>query len=267
MKVGLIVKTEIPGSVELAKRVISMLPKDGVILDGKIAKKLGKKPGRRCEFREADAVVTIGGDGTALLAQSIAPNVPHLGINIGERGFLAEVSPNDAAKAIRLLKSGKLEIGKRERLSCSVMGRKVSDALNDVVVVSAEPGKAVTLRAEVDGREVFEVKGDGMLISTPTGSTAYAYAAGGPVLDPRVPAFVLVPICPSFPRVSPVVVPMSSTVEITVKGHGRKAWVIVDGRRVHCAGPRDRIRLNRSGTPALFFRWEEFYRKVREKLR
>ena len=266
LRVGLIVKVELPGAVDLAKRIVKLIPKDDLILERRIARKLGARAGTKREFMGADAVITIGGDGTVLFAHSLAPNVPFLGINLGERGFLAEVSPREATRAVRLLKSGKLEVGKRERICGSVGEKRIPNALNDVAVVAGDPGKAITLRAEVDRVFAFEVKGDGLLLSTPTGSTAYAHAAGGPVMDPRVQAFLLVPICPSFPRISPFVIPISSSVSIRLRNQGRKAMVVADGRRVCYLRTGDEVKLRRSDTPALFFRWSEFYQKVREKL-
>lgn len=266
LRVGLVVKVELPGALELAKRVMKLFRREDLILERRIAKKLGVNAGTAAEFRSADALIAIGGDGTVLFAHSLAPNVPFIGINLGERGFLAEVSPRHASRAVRMMKSGKLEVGKRERISGTAGGKRLSDALNDVAVVSADPGKTIALRAEVDRELAFEVRGDGVLLSTPTGSTAYAHAAGGPVMDPRVEAFLLVPICPSSPRISPFVVPMSSTVSITLKNQGRKAAVLVDGRRACFLHASEEVRLRRSDSPALFFKWSEFYQKVREKL-
>ncbi|MEM2875270.1 MAG: NAD(+)/NADH kinase [Candidatus Hadarchaeales archaeon] len=266
LRVGLIVKVELPGAMELARRIMGLFPRDDIILERRIARRLGARAGTVGELRSADAIITIGGDGTVLFAHSLAPNVPFLGINLGERGFLAEVSPRQACRAVRMLKSGKLEVGKRERISGTAGGKRIPEALNDVAVVSADPGKTITLRAEVDRTLAFEVKGDGVLLSTPTGSTAYAHAAGGPIMDPRVEAFLLVPICPSAPRISPFVVPISGAISIALKNHGRKAAVLVDGRRICYLHASEEVRLRRSDSPALFFRWSEFYQKVREKL-
>jgi len=266
LRIGLIVKVELPGALEMAKRVMKLLRRDELVLHRRIAGKLGEKAGTKSEFRSADAIITIGGDGTVLFAHFVAPNVPYLGINLGERGFLAEVSPKNVTKAIRLLKAGKLEVGKMERICGVAAKRRIPDALNEVAVVSADPGKAITIRAEVDRMPAFEVKGDGALIATPTGSTAYAHAAGGPIMDPRVQAFLLVPICPSFPRVSPYVLPISSTVSIRLRNHDRRAVVVVDGRRICYLRAGEDVKLRRSNTPALFFRLSDFYQKVREKL-
>jgi len=258
---------EIPGALKLVRKVIGLLSTEEILLEREVAKKLGKHSRSVRALRKADAVVTVGGDGTVLFAQRLAPKVPILGINLGEKGFLADVKPNEVEQALVKLKAGKLQLVERDRLAGTAHGKRLPDALNDVVICSANAGKTLAVKVAVDGEIAMNVRGDGVIVSTTTGSTAYAHAAGGPVVDPRLKAILVVPICPSYPRPAPLVVPMDSHVEVEPTRPGRDAQVVVDGipaTKLKCG---EKVMLSRSDNPALFFRWCEFYRKTREKLR
>jgi len=226
-----------------------------VVLEQELARAMGKR-GKKIGAMRADAIVTIGGDGTVLRALREAPDVPVLGINMGGRGFLASVRPADAPRAARALLGGKLVVEKRERLAGEVAGRRLPDALNEVVVCSATVGKTIPFRVLVDGAAVMDARGDGVMVATPTGSTAYALAAGGPVLDPRLEAFAIVPVCPSHPKIPPpLVAPMGSRVVVKLTAPERRGLVIVDGKRVAELRPGEGLTLRRSERPAKFFGW------------
>ena len=266
MQIGIVARLEIPGALKVTRNVLKILAKEEILLERGLAKKLRKRGVDAQALRKADAVVTIGGDGTVLFAQQQAPGTPILGINLGERGFLADVTPNEAQRALRMLVNGRLPIVERERLVGESSGRRLPDALNDSVVCSAQAGKALTLRVSVDGKVALDVRGDGVIVATPTGSTAYALAAGGPVVDPRLKVFVVVPICPSHSKPNPLVVPIDSRIEIEHIRPERKASVIVDGQVAAKLEPREKATFYRSDKPARFFGWGEFYHKMREKL-
>lgn len=266
MRIGIIARTELPGALKLVRSVLRFLSKEEVLLERRVARKLGKRGVTARALQKADAIVTIGGDGTILFAQRQAPETPILGINLGGRGFLADVKPNEAQRALRMLVTGKLPIVEREKLVGEAAGKKLPDALNDVVVYSAKVGKTLTLRISVDGKLTSDVKGDGVIVATPTGSTAYALAAGGPVIDPRLKVFVVVPICPSYLNPNPLVVPIDSRIEIEPTRPERGAFVIVDGQIAAKLKPGEKAKFHRSDKPARFFEWGEFYCKVREKL-
>ena len=266
MRVGIVAHPEIPGALKLVRRVMGLLAKEEVLLEPDLARKLGKRPGRAQALNKADVVVTVGGDGTVLFAQRLAPSVPILGVNLGGRGFLADIDPDELPRALKKLRAGELQVVERERLTAMARGKRLPDALNDVVVCSAQAGKTVALSVSIDGKRAMEVRGDGVIVATPTGSTAYAHAAGGPVIDPRLKLTLVVPICPSQPRPSPLIVPIDSRIDVEPTRPGRDALVIVDGNVVAKLGRREKIRIYRSDNPARFFKWGEFYRKTREKL-
>jgi NAD+ kinase len=262
----MVARPDLLEGVKLANKLLKVLSKEDIVLEKKLADKLGKR-GVSIDKMRVDAIVTIGGDGTVLFAHRQLPDVPILGINMGGTGFLADVTPADAVEAIRKMTAGQLPMKGRERLATKASGERLPDALNEVVISSATMGKSLAFKVFVDGDAALRTQGDGVIIATPTGSTAYALAAGGPVVDPHLDVFVIVPVCATHPRVSPLVVPMTSKIKIELTRPDRKAFVFVDGQRVAEVGSKDEILLYRSEKLAKFFKWRgEFYQKVREKL-
>ena len=252
LRVGIVARSGLPDAIKLAKRLLAGLKGEDVVLEPELASALGER-GKAIGAMRADAIVTLGGDGTVLRALREAPKVPVLAINLGGRGFLASIKPADALHAVGALIAGKLAIVERERLAGEVDGKRLPDALNEVVVCSALVGKTISFDVLVDGTSVMEGKGDGVIVATPTGSTAYALAAGGPVLDRRLEAFVIVPICTSRPEVPPIVVPMSSRIVVKLTARDRKGMVVVDGKRTAILRPDQSLTLHRSESPAKFF--------------
>lgn len=266
MKIVIVARPELKGAIELARKLLKALAKEDVVLERRLAAKLGRR-GAAIGGMRADAIVTIGGDGTVLFAQQQAPDVPVLGINLGGTGFLADVSPRDALKAVRRMAAEELPIRERERLATQIAGKRLRDALNEAVVSPAEVGKSLMFRVLVDGKLAMRTQGDGMIIATPTGSTAYALAAGGSVLDPSLGALAIVPVCAVRQRVSPLVVPGESVIKVELLRPDRRALVVIDGRRAAEVDPADELVFRRSERPAKFFKWgDDFYQKVREKL-
>lgn len=266
MRVGIVARPDLPGAVKLTRRLLKILSKEDVVLERELAVKLRRR-GAQVRAMQTNAIITIGGDGTVLFAHQQAPDVPVLGINMGGTGFLADVAPGDAPKAVRKLAAGQLPMVERERLVVKAAGKRLPDALNEAAISSAILGKSLAFKVLVDGEAAMCTQGDGVIIATPTGSTAYALAAGGPVVDPRVDAFAIVPVCAARPRVSPLVVPMASKIVVKLTRPNRRASVLIDGQRVAEVGSDDELLLHRSEKPAKFFKWRgEFYQKVREKL-
>ncbi len=266
VRVGIVARPDLLGGVKLARILLKALSKEDVVLEKKLAVKLRKR-GVSIGAMRVDAIVTIGGDGTVLFAHRQMPDVPILGINMGGTGFLADVAPADAVKAVRKMTAGQLSMRGRERLAIKAAGERLPDALNEVVISSATMGKSLAFKVLVDGEVAMRTQGDGVIIATPTGSTAYALAAGGPVIDQRLDVFAIVPVCATHPHVSPLVVSMASKIKIELIRPDRRAFVFVDGQRVTEVGSNDEILLYRSEKLAKFFKWRgEFYQKVREKL-
>jgi NAD+ kinase len=187
-------------------------------------------------LKEADFAVVFGGDGSIISAARhlSRSNVPVIGVNLGKLGFLAEFSFDELKKCFDSIISGKASIEKRMMLSCKVCsGNKVkltSSALNDVFIAAGPPFRMVELKVLVDGQPLAGCISDGLVISTPTGSTAYNLSAGGPILSGKMEAMVIAPLCPHSLSFRPIVISAGSTVEILDVRVNKGTTVSVDGQ-------------------------------------
>jgi len=182
---------------------------------------------------ECDAIAVLGGDGTILrfARQYSDLGIPVLGVKIGRLGFLAE---GRTAENIRWLKEGRFRIQERMRISARIMDRRREvahfTALNDVVVHGAGFSRMVTLRTEVDNSFLREYSADGVILATPTGSTAYSLSAGGPLLMPTLEAIILAPLCSHSLNIRPIVLEVGQTIRVRVVSHRTEVVVTVDGQ-------------------------------------
>ena len=164
---------------------------------------------------DCDMALILGGDGTLLRAQSrMKPEIPIFGINMGTVGFLTEIEAKDTFESLDEILKGNYYKEKRTRLVVSHENNRFT-AMNEVVIMTDKPAKMLHFEIKVDGEIIEEVRADGLIVSTPSGSTAYSMSAGGPIVDPKVEGFVIIPICPYKLGVRPFVV--SDNSEITVK--------------------------------------------------
>ncbi len=199
---------------------------------------LGLKTASRDRLgKSCDLVIVVGGDGTLLNAvRSLAGHsVPLLGINLGHLGFLADISPDCMVRCLDEVLSGSYQEEERCLLHASITrdGEVISEssAFNDVVVHKWDIARMIEMETSINGVYVNTIRADGLIVSTPTGSTAYALSGGGPILYPSLEALVLVPICPHTMSNRPIVVHSSSTVEVVVAEHSQPyAQVTCDGQ-------------------------------------
>ena len=177
--------------------------------------------------KELDVVITIGGDGTFLkTARFYAPyKIPVLGFNVGRLGYLAQANPDELDDVIEKLKQNDFEIENRLMLYANN-----HSALNDVVIKGVNCARSSTLDLYINDKKLCSYVADGLIISTPTGSTAYSLSAGGPVVSPSVECFLIIPICPHTLNMRPVVIPINE--KITIKNHenDEKLNVSFDGQ-------------------------------------
>ena len=201
-------------------------------------------------------VIAVGGDGTMLGAarRAALAGAPLLGINRGRLGFLADVSPAEMLAAIDPILAGEYDSEKRMLLQAelhSADGRSTAGlALNDVVVKRFDSGRMFEFQTSVDGRYVNTHAGDGFIVSTPTGSTAYALSCGGPIVMPSLAAIVLAPICPHTLSDRPIVIPGNSQTEIRLaEDAGDVAGVTCDGELIGQLGAGDRLLVEAAENP------------------
>ena len=223
----------------------------------------------------ADALVVLGGDGTLLAASRLLErSVPVLGVNFGSLGFLTEIGLTDLYPAIQGVLEGSYEYEER-RLLHAVVHRSAqpdvaADILNDVVITTAGPSRIIELEVSVDGLFVSAFRADGLIVSSPTGSTAYNLAAGGPILHPRLPAVVLTPICPHMLANRPLVMSEESRIEIRLgDARGVLVYTAFDGQQSFALGDGDAVTVTASARRLRLVKvpGRDYYEILRSKLK
>jgi len=222
----------------------------------------------------ADAAIVVGGDGTMLgIARQLAPyDVPLIGINQGRLGFMTDIPQDRMIPVLSDMLDGKVESESRTLLEATVVRDGVqifeAQAFNDVVVSRGSVSGMVELTVEVDGRFMYQQRSDGLIVATPTGSTAYALSAGGPILHPSLQGLVLVPIAPHALSNRPIVIPDTCEIVIQV-GNGRELSAHFDMQSLTSLVRDDRVVIKRSAHAITFLHPEgwSYYDTLRRKLR
>lgn len=187
----------------------------------------------------ADFVISLGGDGTLLRAAGHVGDkgTPILGVNMGRLGFLADIVPCEIESAIDSLYNGHYAIEEHTAISVEADGKPLDGngtALNDIAVLKRDTASMITIHACVDGEYLVTYQADGLIVCTPTGSTAYSLSNGGPIIVPRTPTLCLTPVAPHSLNIRPIVIPDSSVVELTVESRSHNFLIAVDGQSEKC---------------------------------
>ncbi len=229
-----------------------------------------------------DLVVVLGGDGTLLsVARTLAGRVPILGVNLGNLGFLTEVSRGELYPAMVQVLAGKYRLEKRSLFDVELQrgepkavengenGPLRFRVFNDAVITKSALARIIELTLRVDGHLVARFRADGLIISTPTGSTAYNLSAGGPILSPLLGMAVLTPICPHALSLRPIVVPDTGLIEVTLETPQEEVFLTLDGQEGTSLGWRDTVSITRSKVAVRLIKVSErtFYDNLRGKLR
>ncbi len=220
-----------------------------------------------------DLVIVLGGDGTILRAVRLLEGneIPILGVNFGKFGFLAEVEILQAIDTLEQVLSGHYDVEKRAMLDCEVISgaqRLEYSALNEVFVGRANAERLFEFDVAIDGEFFSRIASDGLIFASPTGSTAYALSAGGPLVAPSARVILVVPVCPHSLFNRALVLEDSSMVEVEPTGNVARVSIAGDGLRVWDKKPFDRLRITKSDKRAVLVRREQsdFFRILREKL-
>jgi NAD+ kinase len=224
----------------------------------------------------ADALVVLGGDGTLLRVSHLLSrrNVPVLGVNFGSLGFLTEIALDELYPTLAGVLEGRYEFDERRMLH-AVARREglpdaVADVLNDVVITKASLSRIIELDVLVDGIFVSAFRADGLIVSSPTGSTAYNLAAGGPILHPTLPAIAITPICPHMLTNRPLVVADKSTIEVRLRpARDVEVHATFDGQLGFAVSGRDSVTVTRSARSLRLVRAprRDFFAVLRTKLK
>jgi NAD+ kinase len=258
MKFALIGKLERGLVTKTAQKVYEYLNSKGheIQVEEEFAKYLGV-PGLHWKAINADIIITVGGDGTILKTLEVLDG-KIFGINAGRFGFLTEVMPEDAIVGIdRLLKNDYL-VEERHKLAVNLNGTRLYDALNEAVIHTSVIAKMQMFDLRVDDIEVDLVRADGMIVSTPTGSTGYSMSAGGPLVDPRVKGFIIVPIAPFKLNTRALLVPNEAKIEIRLL-EPKPSVMVLDGQYEKVVTEGDRIIFTASEKVARFIRFKPSY--------
>ena len=279
MRVGFLLKRGKPEARELAASLAAQLTSGGATVAA-LAEDAAVIPGATAVAAgdlgaAVDVLAVLGGDGTFLYGASLVADhgVPIFGVNLGSLGFITPYARSETSAAVGDLLAGRLPVEERIRLAVtirSVLGQPTSiptrSAVNDAVLTQRSLARLLDLEARLDGAMVATYKADGLIVSTPTGSTAYTLAAGGPILTPDVQAMVLTPICPHTLTHRPLVFRPDSRLEIRNASDG-PVTLTIDGQWGHELAGGASIEVRRAAQPLRVYRSPRgFFGILREKL-
>lgn len=272
MKIGIVSRTDKVEALDLVKSIVHYLDENNVPveIERRVTDELVEFVDYCVDIEDmtSDIVLCLGGDGTVLYAQRVLSHkkIPVLSINVGTVGFLTEVNPDDVFECLDKLLSYDFFIEERMQLDVKCDGEWIT-VLNELVLMTNQPAKMLDLSVSVDNEIADEVRADGLIVSTPSGSTAYAMSAGGPIVDPRVDAAIIIPICPFKLSSRPKIVPSSSNIRIKFQKEGKQALAVLDGVNNKIYDYMDEIEIRKSDYPAYFVRFKHnFYASVDKKL-
>ncbi len=276
---GIIVKRNKPEALALAKTVIEWLEKRGIkaLLDNEVAEKLGHP-----HYVEKDAIpsqaevlIVLGGDGTLLSVARLKgiEATPILGINVGSLGFLTETYKEEMLQVLEKVVAGEFETDKRLMLEATIYrgGKAVerNTVLNDIVINKGALARIIDLETYIDGGYLTTFKADGLILSTPTGSTAYSLAAGGPILYPTLNTIIMNPICPHTLTNRPLVLPDSVDVKVVLKSVNQDVHITLDGQAERPLRAEDVVEAKKAGNHIRLIRspFKTYFELLRTKLR
>lgn len=277
-RVGLIVHTDKPDALRFTREAVEWLQERGlqVNIEADIARALGM-PEYQCDeaaLCESDLLLAVGGDGTILRASRLAAprEIPILGVHLGRFGFIAQIKPQDLHTAIARVQAGDFTIEKRLMVRAVAYrdGEPICDALalNDVVVTKGAVARMITLQTFVNDTFLATYSADGLVVATPTGSTAYSLSAGGAIVDPACEVLLLTPICAHTLSARPLILPAEKQVKVVVTADDGDFHLQADGGETVRLRSGDAVHVFRAQerTHLIVFDPDEFYTKLRDRL-
>lgn len=278
-QIGIIAKLSAPDVDETVRAFVEWVGRQGreVILEEELAERIDIRGGvERKEIAErADLIVVMGGDGTFLSVARLVMGrrIPILGVNMGGLGFLTEVTVENIYPVVEQVLAGKYTTSERVMLSAKVIrsGEEIveQEVLNDVVINKGAMARIIEMEAFVNGQDFTTFRADGLIICTPTGSTAYSLAAGGPILYPTLGAIAITPICPFTLTNRPIIVPDSCTIEVELKSKEEDMYLTLDGQIGYGLQKEDRIEVRRAKDRIVLVEspYRNYFEVLRHKLR
>jgi len=277
--IGIAAKVTSQEAIEYASRVAADLRKRGydICLDFGTADKLndrGPCVSKADLGKRADLLITFGGDGTLLSVARYAPKgVPVLGVNMGTLGFLTEVRVEEFPAVLEGVLAGKYEAEDRVTFDVIVDGqereKRTYRVLNDATINKSALARIVDMKVTVSGFYVSTFRADGLIVATPTGSTAYNLSAGGPIVYPTMGAMIITPICPHMLSNRPLVLPDNLEIEIGIVAKNQEIFLTLDGQEGLPISDRDRVCVRKSNQPVLLVQSpnKNYFDVLRSKLK
>ena len=278
-RIGIIIKPNEPRAKTLAARIADWASATGVavLVDDRVAGSLAKELcAPSAEIAEkSDVLVVLGGDGTMIGAARLVAgrDTPVLGVNLGSLGYLTEFAVEETIPALELLTKGDYEVESRVMLDWTVIRGATTagegSAVNDVVVNNGTLARVFEIDCSIGDNYVTTYRGDGLIVATPTGSTAYNLSAGGPIIHPNTKAIAIAPICPHTLTNRPIVLPDSSEITLEPKPHNQEVRLTADGQAGLPLAAGDRVLIKKSSRTFNIIRppSKEYFQILRDKLK
>jgi NAD+ kinase len=274
--IALVARPKKEEAAQVAKEILAAFPKREFLLQDHLAAQLDLPGISDAELAsKADLLVVLGGDGTLIHGARILAGraVPILGINLGHLGFLTEFKVSEAVDALGRVFAGNVRIESRMKLECRLFrdGQQImiDEVLNDVVINKSGVAKISSHETWLDGTLITTYLADGVILATPTGSTAYSLSAGGPIVHPSIDAVIVTPICPHSLTQRPIVVPGDQLVKMVFTGESSEVYLTIDGQVGQPLKTGDYIEVQKSVNRVLLVRNPEidYFGILRQKLR
>ena len=277
-KIGVFCKPKAPSASDILGKLIPWLRQKNyhIFLDTSTAAIIGETSthDKRGVSEQADLLIALGGDGTLLgVARAAHPyNVPILAVNLGSLGFLAAISIEELYPTLENILAGKFEIENRMLLNACVWrnGDKVENhnVLNDIVINKSVVARVINLQVFVNDQYMTSYRADGLIIATPTGSTAYSLSAGGPIIHPSMHALVLSPICPLMLTNRSILIPDQSVIQVKLSGKYDDVRITLDGQEGYDMEAEDILEIKKTKTTLQLIRGpnKNYYQILRDKL-
>ena len=275
--VGLVAKYQEPKAAQMARWLIPWLKRRGkkILVENGLVRSAAQSCSKKQMATEADLIIALGGDGTLLNIAPLVerPDVPILGVNLGGLGFITEVAVDELEGVLAKTLEGDYEIEKRMTLEVRIKSKKSKPrrfrVLNDAVIAKGARSRIIDLETRVGKDYLCTYRADGLIISTPTGSTAYSLASGGPILEPTLGAIVITPICPHTLTNRPIVVPSDAPIHVTLRSFGDTVIFIPDGQKGTRLNNGDQVEARDYGLPVSLIKVpsRSYYEILREKLK
>lgn len=275
--VGLVAKYQERKAAQMVRWLIPWLTRRGkkVLVENGLVRNKAQSCTKKELAGKADLIISLGGDGTLLNIAPLVerPDVPILGVNLGALGFITEIGADELEPVLIDTLEGNYAVEKRMTLEVKVRRKKRARprfrVLNDVVIAKGARSRIIDLETHVDSDYLCTYRADGLILSTPTGSTAYSLAAAGPILEPTLGAIVLSPICPHMLTHRPIVVPGSATIHVTLRSFGDTVILVPDGQPGMRLDNGDEVEVRDYGMPVSLIKIpsRSYYEILRGKLK